>query len=107
MTAGINLLALAALAVACIGILSSSIFLVLSLAGAAKFHHEGEEQRRFAEKQITMPAVSVLKPVHGAEKRLKENIESFFQQDYPEYEILFAADGKPMPRWKLCGKLPR
>src|SRR5882762_8099552 len=92
MTAGINLLALAALAVACIGILSSSIFLVLSLAGAAKFHHEGEEQRRFAEKQITMPAVSVLKPVHGAEKRLKENIESFFQQDYPEYEILFAAD---------------
>src|SRR5882757_3946146 len=92
MTDGINLLALAALAVACIGILSSSIFLVLSLAGAAKFHHEGEDQRRFAEKQITMPAVSVLKPVHGAEKRLKENIESFFQQDYPEYEILFAAD---------------
>src|SRR5712671_2514149 len=92
MSAGINLLAWAALAVACIGILSSSIFLVLSLAGAAKFHHESEEQRRFAEKQITMPAVSVLKPVHGAEKRLKENIESFFRQDYPEYEILFAAD---------------
>src|SRR5258708_8887942 len=92
MTAGINLLALGAVAVACIGILSSSIFLVLSLAGATKFHHECEGQRWCAEKQSTMPAVSVLKPVHGAEKRLKENIESFFQQDYPEYEILFAAD---------------
>src|SRR5258708_1966251 len=92
MTAGINLLALAALAVACIGILSSSIFLVLSLAGAAKIHRVGGGQRRVAGKKNTMPAVSVLKPVHGAEKRLKENIESFFQQDYPEYEILFAAD---------------
>ncbi|MGA7513919.1 MAG: glycosyltransferase, partial [Candidatus Sulfotelmatobacter sp.] len=38
------------------------------------------------------PPVSVLKPVHGLEARLKENIESFFRQDYPDYEILFAAD---------------
>jgi ceramide glucosyltransferase len=30
--------------------------------------------------------------VHGKEARLKENIESFFRQDYPAYEILFAAD---------------
>src|SRR5258708_38413175 len=91
MTAGINLLALAALAVACIGILSSSIFLVLSLAGAAKFHRESEEQGRFAEKRNKIPGVALLKPVHGAEPRLEGNIESFFQQDYPEYGILFAA----------------
>ena len=39
-----------------------------------------------------LPPVSVLKPVHGLEARLKENIESFFRQDYPDYEILFAAD---------------
>ena len=30
--------------------------------------------------------------MHGLEARLKENIESFFRQDYPDYEILFAAD---------------
>jgi ceramide glucosyltransferase len=30
--------------------------------------------------------------VHGLEANLKENIESFFRQDYPDYEILFAAD---------------
>jgi len=40
-----------------------------------------------------MPGVSILKPVHGLEADLKENIESFFRQDYPSYEILFAADG--------------
>ncbi|MFZ0880394.1 MAG: glycosyltransferase, partial [Candidatus Acidiferrales bacterium] len=39
-----------------------------------------------------LPPVSVLKPVHGLEANLKENIESFFRQDYPSFEILFAAD---------------
>ncbi len=92
MTVWINSIAIVALVVACIGVLSSSIFLILSLLGAAKFHRESEEQRQFAEKNSQLPAVSVLKPVHGAEPRLKENIESFFRQDYSAYEILFAAD---------------
>src|ERR1700740_1301495 len=92
MTVCINSLAIVALVVACIGVLSSSIFLLLSLLGAAKFHRESEEQRQFAYKSNQLPAVSVLKPVHGAEPRLKQNVESFFRQDYPEYEILFAAD---------------
>ena len=39
-----------------------------------------------------LPPVSILKPVHGAEAQLKENLESFFRQDYPAYEILIAAD---------------
>jgi len=92
MTVWINSITIAALVVACIGDLSSSIFLILSLLGAAKFHRESEEQRRFAEKDNKLPPVSVLKPVHGAELRLKENVESFFRQDYLDYEILFAAD---------------
>ncbi len=92
MTVWINSIGIVALAVACIGVLSSSIFLILSLAGAAKFHRDSEDQRRFAEKENKLPRVSVLKPVHGAEPRLKQNVESFFRQDYPEYEILFAAD---------------
>jgi ceramide glucosyltransferase len=92
MTVWINSTAIAALVLACIGVLSSSIFLLLSLLGAAKFHRESEEQRQGAEKNSQLPAVSVLKPVHGAEPRLKQSVESFFQQDYPEYEILFAAD---------------
>ena len=87
-----KIIGLAALAVAGIGILSSWSFLILALAGAAKFHRESEEQRQFAGKNKQLPRVSVLKPVHGGEARLKENVESFFCQDYPEYEILFAAD---------------
>ena len=56
------------------------------------------------------PAVSLLKPVHGLEARLAENIESFFLQDYPHYQILFAADepddaALPLVR-EICARYP-
>jgi ceramide glucosyltransferase len=80
------------LAIALIGIVSSTVFLILALIGATKFHRDAREQERFATRNKALPPVSVLKPVHGAEARLRENIESFFVQDYPNYEIIFAAD---------------
>jgi ceramide glucosyltransferase len=92
MTDWVNIIGLVGLAVACIGVLSSLSFLLLALVGAVKFRRDSEEQRRFAEQNASLPAVSLLKPVHGAEPRLRENVESFFRQDYPDYEILFAAD---------------
>jgi ceramide glucosyltransferase len=81
-----------ALGIAIVGTISSTVFIVLALLGAAKFHGEADRQRLAAEKLGSLPAVSLLKPVHGLEARLKENVESFFRQDYPNYEILFAAD---------------
>lgn len=82
------------LAVAVVGTLSSWIFLVLSILGAAKFHRDAKTQSRQAQAipDAALPAVSLLKPVHGMESRLRENIESFFHLNYPNYEILFAAD---------------
>jgi ceramide glucosyltransferase len=37
-----------------------------------------------------LPAVSILKPLKGDEDRLAENLRSFFAQDYPAFEIVFA-----------------
>jgi ceramide glucosyltransferase len=37
------------------------------------------------------PPLSLLKPVHGAEPNLDAHLASFFEQDYPQYEILFCA----------------
>lgn len=94
------------LAVAVLGTLSSAVFLVLAILGAAKFHRAA---RRMAV-PATFPPVSVLKPVHGAEPRLEENLESFFRQDYPRYEVLFAADEEddaalPIVR-RVCARHP-
>ncbi|HWA73883.1 MAG TPA: glycosyltransferase [Polyangiaceae bacterium] len=35
------------------------------------------------------PAVSVLKPLCGADAELERNLESFFRQDQPEFELIF------------------
>jgi ceramide glucosyltransferase len=37
------------------------------------------------------PPLTLLKPVHGAEPNLDAHLASFFEQDYPQYEILFCA----------------
>jgi ceramide glucosyltransferase len=37
------------------------------------------------------PPLSLLKPLHGAEPGLEAHLASFFEQDYPDFEILFCA----------------
>jgi ceramide glucosyltransferase len=81
-------------AVAAMGTLSSTIFLVLALIGARRFHLIARRQKAFEAtlSESQLPFVSVLKPMHGLDPQLEENLESFFVQDYPEYEILLAVD---------------
>ena len=98
------------LAVAVAGTLSSAVFLGLALAGVIRFRAEVRRQLSSVPGDAHLPPVSVLKPVHGIEARLKENIESFFRQDYPDYEVLFAADeandaALDVVR-EICGRYP-
>jgi ceramide glucosyltransferase len=80
------------LGVAVIGTLSSAVFLGLVTVAVVRFHVDARRQLRWIPGDAHLPPVSILKPVHGLEANLKENIESFFRQEYPDYEILFAAD---------------
>jgi ceramide glucosyltransferase len=80
------------LGIALVGTLSSAVFLGLALVGVIRFRSDAQKQLRSIPDHAHLPPVSVLKPVHGLEAQLRENIESFFVQDYPHFEILFAAD---------------
>lgn len=46
---------------------------------------------------VTPPPVTVLKPLAGADARLADNLLSFFQQDHPDYEILFGCEDPADP----------
>jgi len=75
--------------VALAGSVTSTIYCLMVIVAAARF---GVRKRR-EEKAETMflPPVSVLKPLHGTEQGLERSLESFFEQDYPEFELLFCA----------------
>jgi ceramide glucosyltransferase len=99
------------LGVALVGTLSSAVFLGLALVGVIRFRSDARKQFASVPVDANLPPVSVLKPVHGLEARLKENIESFFRQDYPDYEVLFAADEADDPALQVvrevCARYPR
>ena len=99
------------LSVALAGTITSTIVFFLAIAGAFKFRRDAKGQRERFRQIATLPPVSVLKPVHGIDARMRENLESFFRQDYPQFEILFAADetddaALPLVR-ELCAKYPQ
>jgi ceramide glucosyltransferase len=98
------------LGVALVGTLSSAVFLGLVLLGVIRFRSDARQQLRAIPDDAHLPPVSVLKPVHGLEAQLKENIESFFRQDYPRYEVLFAADEANDPALEVvrevCARYP-
>ena len=81
------------LALAIFGTFSSTVFLLLALAAAWRFRNLAHKATSSAAALAVsaLPAVTILKPVHGMEPRLRENLESFFFQDYPDYEIIFGA----------------
>jgi ceramide glucosyltransferase len=83
------------LSLAIVGVISSTVYLLLVLAGVAKFRKEAARQKHEAAATTAsdLPGVSILKPLHGMEVQLERNLESFFLQDYAgEFEIIFAVD---------------
>jgi ceramide glucosyltransferase len=51
--------------------------------------------------------ISMLKPLSGLDEGLEDNLRSYFQQDYPEFEILFAVREAADPAVPVFEKLRR
>jgi len=51
------------------------------------------------------PFLSLLKPLHGEEPELESRIEGFFEQNYPNYEILFCARDHADPGLQLARRV--
>jgi ceramide glucosyltransferase len=80
------------LGIAVFGLITSSVFAGMVLAAVPRYLHE----RRAAKNDLSKrpgftPALTLLKPLAGAEPDLEAHLASFFEQDYPEFEILFCA----------------
>ena len=75
------------LALGLFGLLTSGIYGAMVLAAAARFRRCG----RSLPSPSFAPPVSLLKPLHGAEPGLEAHLGTFFEQNYPAYEILFCA----------------
>src|SRR5262245_14857233 len=54
---------------------------------------------------LGIPSMSLLKPLCGAEPGLEDHLESFFLQDYPSFQILFAADDQTDPAVMIVERL--
>ncbi len=80
------------LIIAVFGLVTSTVFTGMTLAAVPRYLRE----RRAAYLQLKTgpeftPPLTLLKPLHGMEPDLEAHLASFFDQDYPEYEILFCA----------------
>jgi ceramide glucosyltransferase len=80
------------LGLALLGLVTSTVFAGMVLAAVPGYLRE---RRRALAAQAARPGfappLSLLKPVHGAEPGLEAHLVTFFEQDYPRYEILFCA----------------
>ncbi len=52
-----------------------------------------------------LPPISILKPLSGVDEGLEYNLRSFFEQNYPEFEILFAVRTPEDPAAMVVRKL--
>src|SRR5437867_6257035 len=81
-----------------LGLLSSTTYLLLAMVAARRFRKESRNERRTV---AQLPFVSILKPLHGMEPMLERNLESFFRQDYPKFEIVFGARHREDPALRI------
>ncbi len=81
-------------------VLCGSMFSLLCLWAVLRFR-----RRRARTRVSDWPPVSILKPLHGLEKNLRENLRSTCIQDYPDFEVIFSVQRPDDPALPLLEEM--
>ncbi|HTS38651.1 MAG TPA: glycosyltransferase [Candidatus Solibacter sp.] len=99
----------ALLLIALAGSFTSTIYLAMTLVATSRYlgHRSVAIAQAKSVSRSSLPPLTVLKPIHGMEEQLGENLESFFRQDYPHYEIIFGVRDLDNPAAEVAEKVRR
>ena len=91
-----------ALTVALVVLLTGSlVYTVLSLVAAGRYLSVAPPAA------VSLPPISILKPLSGLDDGLEDNLRTFLAQDYPAFEILFAVREAADPATAVVERLQR
>src|SRR5262249_47493373 len=79
-----------------------TVYLILVFEAARRFR---KARPKSVGDGTAWPPVTILKPVRGLEPQLERNLESFFLQDYPDFEIIFGTRQSSDPALKVVESL--
>ena len=104
---GVDLVWRGLLLLALAGSFTSTVYLVLTLVATARHLRRARVAQASASATplSSLPPVTIFKPVHGMEEQLAANLETFFQQDYPDYEVIFGVRDSDNPAAKVAEEI--
>jgi ceramide glucosyltransferase len=83
-------------------VVGSLVYCVLTVAAAVRYRRVAPTGRPGG-----LPHISILKPLAGVDEGLEENLRSFFEQKYENFEILFAVRCPSDPAIEVAERLRR
>ena len=104
---GAELVWRALLLLAIAGSFTSSIYLIMTLVATARHLRlaRGAEAAADSTPPSSLPPVTIFKPIHGMEEQLAADLESFLQQDYPDYEVIFGVRDADNPAARIAEEI--
>ena len=101
---GVGFVWRALLFLALAGSFTSTAYLTLSLVATVRYLRRARAAQAAANATPAsfLPPVTIFKPVHGMEEQLAADLESFFRQDYPDYEVIFGVRDMDNPAARIA-----
>jgi ceramide glucosyltransferase len=98
----LNLLHLAVLGITAAVSVGGMVYYLIAISSARRLRKARAAQ---SPAPASLPPISLLKPLRGAEPNLERHLESFFTQAYPSFEILFAVRHETDPAVAVVRRL--